>query len=907
MADKRVYTFGNGLAEGNASMRNLLGGKGANLAEMNLIGIPVPPGFTITTEVCGEYYSLGKEKVIELLKAEVQAAVKNIETLMNSTFGDPTNPLLVSVRSGARASMPGMMDTILNLGLNDIVVEGLAKKTGNEKFAWDSYRRFVQMYGDVVLGMKPTSKEEIDPFEAIIEKVKEEAGVVLDKDLSVDDLKRLVKEFKAAVKAQTGKDFPTDSYEQLWGAVCAVFESWNNERAILYRRMEKIPDEWGTAVSVQAMVFGNMGETSATGVCFSRDAATGENLFNGEYLINAQGEDVVAGIRTPQQITKIGSQRWAALQNISEEERASKYPSMEEAMPEIYKELDRIQTHLEDHYKDMQDMEFTVQEGKLWFLQTRNGKRTGAAMVKIAMDLYRDGIIDDKTVLKRMEPEKLNELLHPIFDTAALAKAKVIANGLPASPGAATGRIVFFADDAAKWNEDGEKVILVRIETSPEDLAGMAAAQGILTARGGMTSHAAVVARGMGKCCVSGAGTLVIDYKKRTLAVDGLVFNEGDYISLNGSTGQVIEGKVETKAPELSGDFAELMEICDKYARLGVRTNADTPHDAQVARNFGAIGIGLCRTEHMFFEGEKIKAMREMILAETTKEREVALAKLLPYQKADFVGIFKAMEGLHVTVRLLDPPLHEFVPHDAKGQQMLAEAMGKTVEAVQRRVKSLEEFNPMLGHRGCRLGNTYPEITKMQTTAILGAALELKKEGKTIYPEIMVPLVGIINEFEEQKNAILEAAAALFAAEGDSVEYTIGTMIEIPRAALTADQIAQQAQFFSFGTNDLTQMTFGYSRDDVNSFLPIYLRKKILKNDPFQVLDQTGVGQLVEMATTKGRAVNPELKCGICGEHGGEPESVKFCHRVGLNYVSCSPFRVPIARLAAAQAAVEEL
>ena len=907
MADKRVYTFGNGLAEGNASMRNLLGGKGANLAEMNLIGIPVPPGFTITTEVCGEYYSLGREKVIELLQAEVKAAVQNIENLMNSTFGDPTNPLLVSVRSGARASMPGMMDTILNLGLNDIVVEGLAKKTGNEKFAWDSYRRFVQMYGDVVLGMKPTSKEEIDPFEAIIEKVKEENGVVLDKDLSVEALKDLVAKFKAAVKAQTGKDFPTDAYEQLWGAVCAVFESWNNERAILYRRMEKIPDEWGTAVSVQAMVFGNMGETSATGVCFSRDAATGENLFNGEYLINAQGEDVVAGIRTPQQITKIGSQRWAALQNISEEERASKYPSMEEAMPEIYKELDAIQTRLEDHYKDMQDMEFTVQEGKMWFLQTRNGKRTGAAMVKIAMDLYRDGIIDDKTVLKRMEPEKLNELLHPVFDTAALAKAKVIANGLPASPGAATGRIVFFADDAEKWHEDGEKVILVRIETSPEDLAGMAAAQGILTARGGMTSHAAVVARGMGKCCVSGAGTLVIDYKKRTLAVDGLVFNEGDYISLNGSTGQVIEGKVETKAPELSGDFAELMNICDKYARLGVRTNADTPHDAQVARDFGAIGIGLCRTEHMFFEGEKIKAMREMILAETTKEREVALAKLLPFQKADFVGIFKAMEGLHVTVRLLDPPLHEFVPHDAKGQQMLAEAMGKTVEAVQRRVKSLEEFNPMLGHRGCRLGNTYPEITKMQTTAILGAALELKKEGKVIYPEIMVPLVGIINEFEEQKNAIVEAANALFAAEGDSVEYTIGTMIEIPRAALTADQIAQQAQFFSFGTNDLTQMTFGYSRDDVNSFLPIYLRKKILKNDPFQVLDQTGVGQLVEMATAKGRGVNPDLKCGICGEHGGEPESVKFCHRVGLNYVSCSPFRVPIARLAAAQAAVEEM
>ena len=903
---KRVYFFGNKEAEGNGKMRELLGGKGANLAEMNLIGIPVPPGFTITTDVCTEYYQHGQAAVIEMLRPEVEAAIKRVEALTGRKFGDKELPLLVSVRSGARASMPGMMDTILNLGMNDEAVEAVAQLSGNPRFAWDSYRRFVQMYGDVVLGMKPVSKEDQDPFEVIIDELKEERGVEMDTDLSTEDLKVLVARFKAAVKEQTGSDFPVCPWEQLWGAVCAVFESWNNERAILYRRMEKIPDEWGTAVSVQAMVFGNMGETSATGVCFSRDAATGENLFNGEYLINAQGEDVVAGIRTPQQITKIGSQRWAALQNISEEERASKYPSMEEAMPEIYKELDAIQTRLEDHYKDMQDMEFTVQEGKMWFLQTRNGKRTGAAMVKIAMDLYRDGIIDDKTVLKRMEPEKLNELLHPIFDTAALAKAKVIANGLPASPGAATGRIVFFADDAEKWNEDGEKVILVRIETSPEDLAGMAAAQGILTARGGMTSHAAVVARGMGKCCVSGAGTLVIDYKKRTLSVDGLVFNEGDYISLNGSTGQVIEGKVETKAPELSGDFAELMNICDKYARLGVRTNADTPHDAQVARDFGAIGIGLCRTEHMFFEGEKIKAMREMILAETIKEREVALAKLLPYQKADFVGIFKAMEGLHVTVRLLDPPLHEFVPHDAKGQQMLAEAMGKTVEAVQRRVKSLEEFNPMLGHRGCRLGNTYPEITKMQTTAILGAALELKKEGKVIYPEIMVPLVGIINEFEEQKNAIVEAAEALFAAEGDRVEYTIGTMIEIPRAALTADQIAQQAQFFSFGTNDLTQMTFGYSRDDVNSFLPIYLRKKILKNDPFQVLDQTGVGQLVEMATAKGRGVNPDLKCGICGEHGGEPESVKFCHRVGLNYVSCSPFRVPIARLAAAQAAVEE-
>ena len=900
MSKKFVYLF----SEGNASMRELLGGKGANLAEMTHIGLPVPQGFTVTTEACTQYYEDGR-KINDDIQAEIMEYIDKMEGITGKKFGDKENPLLVSVRSGARASMPGMMDTILNLGLNDIVVEGLAARTGNPKFAWDSYRRFVQMYGDVVLGMKPESKEEIDPFEAIIEEVKEKAGVVLDKDLSVENLKELVAKFKAAVKERTGKDFPTDAYEQLWGAICAVFTSWNNERAILYRRMEKIPDEWGTAVTVQAMVFGNMGDTSATGVCFSRDAATGENLFNGEYLINAQGEDVVAGIRTPQQITKIGSQRWAEMQGISEEDRATNYPSMEEAMPEIYKELDAIQNRLEEHYKDMQDMEFTVQDGKLWFLQTRNGKRTGAAMVKIAMDLYRDGVIDDKTALKRMEPEKLNELLHPVFNPAALAKAKVIANGLPASPGAATGRIVFFADDAAKWVEEGEKVVLVRIETSPEDLAGMAAAEGILTARGGMTSHAAVVARGMGKCCVSGAGNIVIDYKKRTLTVDDLELCEGDYISLNGSTGQVIEGKVETKSPELSGDFAELMTLCDKYARLGVRTNADTPHDAEVARSFGAIGIGLCRTEHMFFEGEKIKAMREMILAETTKERQSALDKLLPYQKADFVGIFKAMEGLHVTVRLLDPPLHEFVPHDAKGQQMLAEAMGKTVEAVQRRVKSLEEFNPMLGHRGCRLGNTYPEITKMQTTAILGAALELKKEGKTIYPEIMVPLVGIINEFEEQKNAIIEAAEKLFAAEGDRVEYTIGTMIEIPRAALTADQIAEQAQFFSFGTNDLTQMTFGYSRDDVNSFLPIYLRKKILKNDPFQVLDQTGVGQLVEMATNKGRSVNPKLKCGICGEHGGEPESVKFCHRVGLDYVSCSPFRVPIARLAAAQGAIE--
>ena len=906
MERKRVYTFGNGKAEGKADMRNLLGGKGANLAEMNLIGVPVPPGFTITTEVCSEYYDLGKDKVVELLKSDVEKAIANIETLMNSKFGDVANPLLVSVRSGARASMPGMMDTILNLGLNDEVVECLSRKTNNPRFAWDSYRRFVQMYGDVVLGMKPTNKDDIDPFEAIIEEVKEAKGVKLDNELDVEDLKTLVAKFKAAVKAQTGKDFPTSAYEQLWGAICAVFDSWMNERAILYRKMEGIPAEWGTAVSVQAMVFGNMGDTSATGVCFSRDAGNGEDLFNGEYLINAQGEDVVAGIRTPQQITKIGSQRWAERAGISEEERAAKYPSMEEAMPEIYKQLDELQTKLENHYRDMQDMEFTVQEGKLWFLQTRNGKRTGAAMVKIAIDLLHQGMIDEKTALKRIEPNKLDELLHPVFDKVAEKQAKVWVKGLPASPGAATGQIVFFADDAAKWYADGKKVVMVRIETSPEDLAGMAVAEGILTARGGMTSHAAVVARGMGKCCVSGAGALEIDYKNKTVEVDGVKLKEGDYISINGTTGTVYVGKVETKAAELSGDFAELMTLADKYTKLQVRTNADTPHDATIARNFGAVGIGLCRTEHMFFEGEKIKAMREMILAEDAEGRKKALAKILPYQKEDFKGIFKAMAGCPVTVRLLDPPLHEFVPHDLKGQAEMAEAMGVSVKEIQKRVESLCEHNPMLGHRGCRLGNTYPEITEMQTRAILGAALELKKEGIEAKPEIMVPLTGILYEFKEQEKVIRETAAQLFEEMGDSIDFKVGTMIEIPRAALTADRIASSAEFFSFGTNDLTQMTFGYSRDDIASFLPVYLEKKILKVDPFQVLDQKGVGQLVRMATEKGRAIRPDLKCGICGEHGGEPSSVKFCHKVGLNYVSCSPFRVPIARIAAAQAAIED-
>ena len=908
MNEKRVYTFGNGQAEGNASMREALGGKGANLAEMNHIGVPVPPGFTITTDTCNEYYKVGQEKIVELLSADVDAAVAHTEQLMNCKFGDPKNPLLVSVRSGARASMPGMMDTILNLGLNDEVAEGMVEKTGNPHFVYDSYRRFVQMYGDVVLGMKPENKEDIDPFEAIIEKVKEEQGVVLDKDLSVESLKKLVELFKAAIKEQTGSDFPTDPKEQLWGAICAVFRSWMNERAILYRKMEGIPDEWGTAVSVMAMVFGNMGDTSATGVCFSRDAGSGENIFNGEYLINAQGEDVVAGIRTPQQITKIGSQRWAERAGISEEERVAKYPSMEEAMPELYKELDALQDKLEKHYHDMQDMEFTVQEGKLWFLQTRNGKRTGTAMVKIAIDLLHEGMIDEKTALLRCEPNKLDELLHPVFDKEALKKVKPITQGLPASPGAACGQIVFHADDAEAWHKQGHNVIMVRIETSPEDLAGMSAAEGILTARGGMTSHAAVVARGMGKCCVSGAGEIHVDYKAKTVEIAGKVYKEGDYISLNGTTGQVYAGQIPTKEAEVSGDFKELMDLCDKYTKMEIRTNADTPHDAQVARNFGAKGIGLTRTEHMFFEGEKIKAMREMILSETVEGREKALAKLLPYQTEDFYGILKAMDGCHVNIRLLDPPLHEFVPADdnVQGQKDMAAEMGVTVEEIQRRVHSLHENNPMLGHRGCRLGITFPEITAMQTRAILTAACRLKKEGFDPHPEIMVPLIGILYELKQQKEIIKRVAAEVFAEQGVEIKFEIGTMIEIPRAALTADRIATEAEYFSFGTNDLTQMTFGYSRDDVSSFLPDYLNKKILKADPFQVLDQNGVGQLIKMAVENGRKVRPTLRTGICGEHGGEPSSVKFCAKVGMNYASCSPYRVPIARLAAAQAAVEE-
>lgn len=901
MSKKRVYTFGNGKAEGKADMKNLLGGKGANLAEMNLIGVPVPPGFTITTEVCTEYNDLGRDKVVEELKPEVEKAIENIEKLTGTKFGDAANPLLVSVRSGARASMPGMMDTILNLGLNDDAVKGIAAKSGNEWFAWDSYRRFVQMFGDVVLGMKPESKEEIDPFEKIMEEVKHARGVELDTDLTVEDLKDLVSKFKAAVKTQTGRDFPTCAWEQLWGAVMAVFDSWGNPRAVYYRRLNNIPDEWGTAVNVQAMVFGNMGNTSATGVAFTRDAATGEDLFNGEYLINAQGEDVVAGTRTPQEITKEGSLRWAKLQSVSEEERASKFPSLEETMPELYKELRVVEQKLEDHYKDMQDMEFTIQSGKLWILQTRNGKRTGAAMVKIAMDLLRESKIDEKTALLRLEPSKLDELLHPVFDSVAIRAANVLAKGLPASPGAATGQIVFFADEASKY----ETSLLVRIETSPEDLEGMNIARGILTARGGMTSHAAVVARGMGKCCVSGAGALKIDYKARTLTIEGKVFKEGDWLSLNGSTGEVYEGKVQTRKPDLSGDFGLILELAEKFTKMSVRTNADSPKDAHVAREFGAKGIGLCRTEHMFFEGERIKAMREMILASTTEGRKRALAKLLPYQREDFEGIFEAMAGYGVTVRLLDPPLHEFVPHQLSTQRELAEEMGVTIDVIKAKVDSLEEFNPMLGHRGCRLGNTYPEITEMQARAIIEAALNLKAKGVDARPEIMVPLTGTLKEFKLQADIIRATAEKVFAEKNDRIDYLLGTMIEIPRAALTADLIATEADFFSFGTNDLTQMTFGYSRDDAGTFLPIYIDKGILKHDPFQVLDQEGVGQLVKMGTEKGRSTKPNLKVGICGEHGGEPSSVEFCHTVGMDYVSCSPYRVPIARLAAAQAAVK--
>ena len=899
---KYVYTFGEGRAEGNASMKSLLGGKGANLAEMCLLGIPVPAGFTISTEGCLAYNTKGETAMAAILKDEVEAGVATIEKIMGGRFGDPDNPLLLSVRSGARASMPGMMDTVLNLGLNEETVAGIARRSGEERFAWDSYRRFVQMYGDVVMGLKPVNKEDEDPFELLIHEMKEKRGIELDTDLDTADLKELVRQFKAIIKEQTNLDFPTDPWEQLWGSVFAVFRSWNNDRAKVYRKLNNIPGSWGTAVNVQAMVYGNLSQNSATGVAFTRDAGTGEDLFNGEFLLNAQGEDVVAGIRTPQQITLEGSRRWAKLALVSEDERVAEFPSLEEIMPDVFRQLIEMETRLENHYKDMQDLEFTIQNGKLWILQTRNGKRTGTAMVKIAMDMMRQGMIDEETALRRVDPARLDDLLHPVFDPEAIKAAKVIAKGLPASPGAATGQVVFFADDAEEWAESGKDVILVRTETSPEDLRGMHAARGILTARGGMTSHAAVVARGMGKCCVSGAGAVKVDYRKRTMTIDGRTFQEGEWISLNGSTGEVYDGKINTIEAELSGDFGDLMELADRYARLLVRTNADTPEDALAARKFGAKGIGLCRTEHMFFEGDRIMAMREMILANDEAGRRAALEKLLPMQREDFEGIFEAMEGLPVTIRLLDPPLHEFVPHEAENQRELAKQMGISAEEVRTRVEDLAEFNPMMGHRGCRLGITYPEITEMQTRAIIEAALNVKAKGFEVLPEIMIPLVGSMQEFRNQETVIRDTAKQIFLERNDHVDYKVGTMIELPRACMMADQIAKHAEFFSFGTNDLTQMTFGFSRDDAGKFLPSYVREGILLADPFESLDQQGVGQLMDIAVTKGKQVNSKIKLGICGEHGGDPASVEFCHSLGLQYVSCSPFRVPIARLAAAHA-----
>jgi len=901
---RHVYLFGSTRTDGTSEMKNLLGGKGANLAEMCRLGIPVPPGFTISTEVCAEYTAHGRQRAMELVEAEVRQGIAAIEKEMGAKFGDATDPLLLSVRSGARASMPGMMDTILNLGLNDDAVRGLARKAGNERFAWDSYRRFVQMYGDVVMGLKPVSKEDHDPFEVIIDAVKRERGVQLDTELGADDLEELVARFRALIRARVGRDFPTDPWEQLWGAVTAVFESWNNERARVYRELNDIPQSWGTAVNVQAMVFGNLGETSATGVAFTRDAGTGEDLFNGEFLVNAQGEDVVAGIRTPQQVSLTGSRRWAELALVGEEERRTRFPSLEELMPEIYGQLLHAAETLEKHFADMQDLEFTIQEGRLWMLQTRNGKRTGAAMVRIAMEMLQQGMIDEKTALLRVSSDRLNELLHPVFDPQALGAADPVARGLPASPGAASGQVVFFADEAEQWAREGKTVILVRQETSPEDLRGMNAARGILTARGGMTSHAAVVARGMGKCCVSGAGAVHVDYKAREMTIGERAWREGDWISLNGSTGEVFDGRIATRDAELSGDFGALMALADRHRRLQVRANADTPHEAAVARHFGATGIGLCRTEHMFFEGERINAMREMILADGEAGRRKALARLLPMQRGDFEGLFREMSGLPVTIRLLDPPLHEFVPHDEAGQRTMAHEMKVSPARIRVRVEELHEFNPMMGHRGCRLGITYPEITEMQARAIFEAALDARSKGFDPRVEIMVPLVGTVREFDAQAAVIRSTAAQVFAERGEEIDYLLGTMIETPRAALVADSMAGQAEFFSFGTNDLTQMTMGFSRDDAGRFLPHYLKKGIYEHDPFRTLDQKGVGRLVEGAVAKGRGVRADLKIGVCGEHGGDPASVDFFHRAGMDYVSCSPYRVPIARLAAAQAAI---
>jgi len=892
MSEKYVYKFGGGSADGRADMKNLLGGKGANLAEMASLGIPVPAGFTITTEMCTVYYKMDRNYPPEL-KEQVKDGVAHIEKVMGKKFGDTKNPLLLSVRSGARVSMPGMMDTVLNLGLNDETVKGLIEVSGSDRFAYDSYRRFVQMYGDVVLGLKPESKEEEDPFEVVIDAKKKEVGAKLDTDLSTDDLKDLVVKFKQLIKDKKGIDFPEDPEEQLWGAINAVFGSWMGARAITYRRINGIPSDWGTAVNVQSMVFGNMGEDCATGVAFTRDPATGENRFYGEYLVNAQGEDVVAGTRTPQPVndSSVTGEGQVTLQSL---------------MPEAYQVLEDIYNKLEQHYKDMQDIEFTIEKGKLWMLQTRTGKRTVQAALKIAVDMVDEGLIDSDTAITRIAPEQLDQLLHPMFDPAAKESAEVLGKGLPASPGAATGKVVFHAADAEELAEKGEDVILVRIETSPEDIGGMNAAKGILTARGGRTSHAAVVARGMGKCCVAGCDDIVINYAKAEFVAGSEVIKAGDWISLDGTTGEVLKGKIETRDPEISGDFATYMKWADAARRLKVRTNADTPADARKAVEMGAEGIGLCRTEHMFFEGDRIKAVREMILADDEAGRRKALAKLEPMQKGDFVGIFEAMGDRPVTIRLLDPPLHEFLPHEADQQQEMAGEMGVDVDTIKSKVDSLHEFNPMLGHRGCRLGVTYPEIYEMQVRAIFSAAVDCHRKGLKVIPEVMIPLVGTLKEFSILREMTVRVAEETKKESGVDFQYLVGTMIEIPRAALTADEIAGEAEFFSFGTNDLTQMTFGFSRDDAGKFLKVYVDDGILPADPFLTLDQTGVGQLVEMGITKGRSARPKLKIGICGEHGGDPESVKFCHRVGMDYVSCSPFRVPIARLAAAQAVIEE-
>jgi pyruvate,orthophosphate dikinase len=884
MAEKYVYFFGNGKAEGRADMKNLLGGKGANLAEMTSIGLPVPPGFTISTEVCTYYYANG-ETYPASLNDEVEANLKQVEQIMERTFGDAKNPLLVSVRSGARASMPGMMDTILNLGLNDTTVQGIIAQSGDERFAYDAYRRFVQMYSDVVMGMDKHA------LERLLELKKAEKKVHLDTELTAADWKDLVAQFKAAIKQELGQEFPEDPKQQLWGAIGAVFGSWMNQRAITYRKLNNIPADWGTAVNVQSMVFGNMGDDCATGVAFTRDPSTGENYFYGEYLVNAQGEDVVAGIRTPQPI------------NVHQK-KPGDLPSMEEVLPECYAQLADIRQILEKHYKDMQDIEFTIEKGKLFMLQTRNGKRTAAAAIKVAVDMVAEGLIDEKTAVLRVAPSQLDQLLHPSLDPRA--EKKVIAKGLPASPGAAGGTVVFTADEAEELAKNGKKVILVRIETSPEDIHGMHAAQGILTARGGMTSHAAVVARGMGKCCVAGCGDIKVDYAAQSfVAKDGVVVRKGDTITLDGSTGQVMLGEVKTVPPQLTGDFGKLMVWVDQFRKLKVRTNADTPHDAKVAREFGAEGIGLCRTEHMFFEAERIAAVREMILAADVEGREKALAKILPMQKGDFIGLFREMKGLPVTIRLLDPPLHEFLPQEDKDIDELAATMRVPAATLKAKVEFLHEFNPMLGHRGCRLGITFPEIYDMQVRAIMEAACELvKNEGFSIVPEIMIPLIATVKELAVLKANAVKICDEVIAQYGVKVEYLIGTMIELPRAALTADEIAVEAEFFSYGTNDLTQTTFGLSRDDAGKFLPFYVDAGILPEDPFVSLDQNGVGQLVKMGCEKGRATRPGIKLGICGEHGGDPESVIFCHKIGLDYVSCSPFRVPIARLAAAHAAL---